>query len=431
MAIYTKNIQPVNEVYFGDTSLEPILKQIGTVRSKHTKIAKDMHSRYINSDPEMLKLNDMFADRFGFRLFSLNIINQKGLNAFTIPISYNYDIYNTSKHVISDKDGYKFSKESEFCCTVSVFSGVFLNKEFTDREVMALILHEIGHNFQSAINNKVETITNVFKVFSGLTMVATTNFVPILLNTNSYNMFMNTFIKELRAKNSKFIQLMDSITNAFGIVGDIFGEVNAILGIVPMSPAKMAVSIYKYLSNKVIRLIANPLNGVKLVVGYKNEQISDNFATMYGYGSDLLSALAKLEFTTTSKVTEAFNKLPIYPAFVNAVNMAPMMIIEAFDEHPVITDRVINQLTMLERELTKEDLDPRMKKEIKRNIDEIKSVKNTYIKQKKSFTDSHKYRKAYLEFLYNMNGSLKYKLNKSGERDNFEQFDKRYEETLK
>lgn len=37
-----------------------------------------------------------------------------------------------------------------------VFSGIIFNDEFTTPEVMAIILHEIGHNFQAAISRKME-----------------------------------------------------------------------------------------------------------------------------------------------------------------------------------------------------------------------------------------------------------------------------------
>ena len=89
--------QFLNEVYFGKTpEMQRIEKQIGVTRTAINE-GRNVARISMNNDPELLKLNDMIADTFGFGIFSLELIDEPTLNAATVPISIRFDIDCTRK----------------------------------------------------------------------------------------------------------------------------------------------------------------------------------------------------------------------------------------------------------------------------------------------------------------------------------------------
>lgn len=175
------NLQAINEVYFGKTKeILAIEKQLDLVRNKYMN--RYLTNIFVNNDPDLLKLNRMIEDYFGFGCFSLNIINEPTINAFTIPIDFRLREGGTGKiksDLIVNKNTFKFEKSADYTCMVYIYSGIIFNSEFTTGEVMAMILHEIGHNFYSAINNyssgvmvdlfvALRVIYDVYLIFFGL-----------------------------------------------------------------------------------------------------------------------------------------------------------------------------------------------------------------------------------------------------------------------
>ena len=83
-----------NENYIGKTKeLQEIEKQLSIVRKK--RMGTYVLDNKINLDKDMLKLNRMIEQYFGFGTFSLNIIGVPVENAFTCPIDMRYDVFNT------------------------------------------------------------------------------------------------------------------------------------------------------------------------------------------------------------------------------------------------------------------------------------------------------------------------------------------------
>lgn len=416
MAIYT-NRQPVNEVYFGDKSLDSMLKLLGEIRTRHMKKAKNMISKNINKDKDLNKLNKMFANKFGFKTFALDIMDYNAINAFTQPISYNYEVKDINKYIITDKNGFRYDKKAKFSCMVCVFSGLFLNPNFSDREVMAVILHEIGHNFQTVLDGDIKCITDATKAFKSGKFFTSNLFLDQLKSGNKEKL-----AKALAAKEEIKHPIRDMF-KMFGYVGfELLNDISTFI-VLPFS-------IYGQLIIATTQLMLNilfpKLKGPSL---YKQEQIADSFATMYGYGNDLITALSKFEFTTARESRQVYNKVPLLPQLMQLGLMAPTLLYEVFEEHPTLTDRLVNQVDMLERELEKKDLDPDMEKQIRSDLDELKKVRDEYMKAKLDINDPYMYRKAYLELIYEVGGTTKYKI--STDKNYFDDIDKAYEDNKK
>ena len=347
MAIFTQT--PVNEVYFGDESIKEIQTLLGEIRHRHLKKAIDMVSKNINKDRDLHKLNKMIAKKFGFKNFALLIIDLKAVNAFTAPISRNKNI-DMTKHVISDKNGFKYDKGAKFECVVGVYSGIFLNEAFSDREVMAVILHEIGHSFELVLDDNVNCLTDLEECFETAKFFTNELFVSQLgngkLNSNMVN--KPTIVNNVK----KMFKIFGDVGIEF--IRDIFGTA--------LLPLKIVDQFLATIINNIVYILSPSKK--PQTTRYKKEQIADNFVTMYGYAPELVSALSKFEFETTSDSRKAYNKVPFIPQFMQLAMLGPSILCEVFNVHPVFTDRVVDQINLLEYELKKTDMDPEMKEQI-------------------------------------------------------------------
>jgi hypothetical protein len=103
-------------------------------------------------------------------------------------------------------------------------------------------------------------------------------------------------------------------------------------------------------------------------VGYRHEIIADSFATLFGYGAELSTALVKID----NIVDEILNKRSKCNKYLNALAI-PLEFINSLSEpHPHTAIRLRKQMEYLERELLDDDLDPDIKKEIHENIQAIR-----------------------------------------------------------
>ena len=147
------NSQAVNEAYFGKTSeILAIEQQLHIFRNKY--MGSYVLNTGVNSDPDLIKFDRMMEDYFGFGCFTMKIINEPLVNGMTCPVDYRFDVNRSADDLIATKKGFKFKKEFDYSLLMYTYSGVIFNDEFEDGEIMALILHEVGHNFNSALNKK-------------------------------------------------------------------------------------------------------------------------------------------------------------------------------------------------------------------------------------------------------------------------------------
>ena len=374
------NLQAINEVYFGKTKeILAIEKQLDLVRNKYMN--RYLTNVFVNNDQDLLKLNRMIEDYFGFGCFSLNIINEPTINAFTIPIDFRIREGGSGKiksDLIVDKNSFKFNKSADYTCMVYIYSGVIFNSEFTTGEIMAMILHEIGHNFYSAINNSgngvmvdlymsLKIIYDIYLIFVGLISnpsISLTGSIDLLISTDDYYKFKEKIKKTLRQNNNLIIKLIDiykwfeSLANTAKL---------SIINIIDMASIGLLYPIAGVLNT----INLNLLSLLFLPMRYKNERTADNFATMYGYGPDHISLhnkMSSLNIKQTSKIKNLYMKIPLLSnLYALNVNIGTIMV-TAFDEHPIGISRCSDQINMLRRELEKSDIDPKMKKAIQEDI---------------------------------------------------------------
>ena len=136
---------------------------------------------------------------------------------------------------------------------------------------------------------------------------------------------------------------------------------------------------------RLVNTVTNPqfiLDLPSILIGFKNESLADNFATIYGYGPELSSGHKKmrdLDFGILNRQT--IRNMPFLGSYTDFLNIPSLMISSIIDPHPDYAFRVNDQIKLLKNELKKDkNMPPRMKADINHQIAEIE-------KTLKDFTD--------------------------------------------
>ena len=366
----------INEAYFGETKeIKEMLKCINSFRRKH------MGNYYFNGnlsvDPDILKFNRLVEDFWGFHRFALILKPGIEMNAMTMPLGYRLDY--SSKRNNNSKRGFKYNKEDGYTTIVWIYSGLILNDIFTDREVLAILLHEIGHNFEATIDSLASVYYNVSKILLLPSILLNLIIMPSQgfgMHNKSYEWYINT-IEEMKKKKSPFTEILSSIDSIKSITGRVFYNINIIALL--LNPLAVISSTASTMARQLQQLITNLHMQFKLILyGQKGEIISDAFASMYGFESDLVTGFNKIENNAAGNdILAMINKDPIFGLYAWMLLTPQILIQRVFDEHPSNAHRYRQQLIFLRREIEKEDIDPKLKRELEIRMDVLeKNIDN-------------------------------------------------------
>lgn len=361
----------IHEVFFGKTKeIQAIEKKIGEIRSKY-----QTNQMKANTSKEKADLEDMLCDAFGFKCCSLHIDPTPSYNAYTYPISSSvFDFRDFRKLIVSKNGvGVKYKPEANIYLIVAVTKGLMFSSLFSDAEVTALILHEIGHNFQTAMSGKCRNLNMINKAFNLL-------LAPIIILTNPQSgPFRNNyidFIKKIEKDFTGFADCYWMIKNL--VITALSIGVGALMFIsnitVMMNPLAVIQSIPREIMSRLnIDLLFLP-------AGVKSEIVSDAFATAYGYGAELSSGLSKIE-RTSGGVTpnQLIRDIPFIGSYFDLLNLPSKLICNVFDPHPNSIARMKNQLDYAKQELVSKETNPKMKKELQKQISEIERTMDKYL----------------------------------------------------
>ena len=131
----------VNEVYLGKVpEVEAIFEEFCKFRHEYSLIRTGKYNK------NTAKLEKMIEDFWGFSAFSLMVDPSPVPNAYTYPVACSIDV-NPADYIVTTSKGYRFNSTSKTACVSYITRGLLKNDNFTDEEVFAAFLHEIGHSF--------------------------------------------------------------------------------------------------------------------------------------------------------------------------------------------------------------------------------------------------------------------------------------------
>ena len=433
MGIY--NIQVIREVYFGEDEIVKLQQQFTLFRARCFKERK--FTKKENTYEEIFKFNRMIENVFGFETFALQIDMGEYQNAFTLPLSSKLDLTRTDKNVKYSKKHMKFDREVGYSCMVVITYGLLMSERYTDRELFAIILHEIGHNFSEAINKTGTLFGNINKGFIVYDILMS-SILAVLLDpryyqNTAYNVIASTntaqkFIIDVKEYIAKEYPMFTSVSDTVqrfsavisSIIGNLFSKLNLLVVITnPLVYLKTLLSI-------IMRY--NPMELLINHFGYKEEKTADTFVTMYGYASDLSSALYKLRYSDMKN-----NKhIPYLTHLINIMNLPIIILSSPIECHPETITRIKEQVKYLERELESGDIDPNMKKQIKKQIKDMNNIIEKDIlksARERNIKDPNIITKIYAATMYDLcGGDIKELFDK---QDNYSYIKNSFEEKIK
>lgn len=361
----------INESEFDNPQLRDLEMLIGELREKYTMINYD--TAKINTDPIILKISQLFEDIFGFNSCQFTIDHSKFPNAYTIAISSKVDAWNYKKCIKKSSKGIKFTQEAKVNTCVYITSGLLFDNRYTDREIVAILLHEIGHNFSDSVNDTLGVFTSVNKILLIPSLLNPLNWQHLL---NSVRGGMTSFTNYLRKNNPALVSAFNCLKKFIKDIEYLYISVSDVLNIFP----GMAVYSTVIAFNNLITKLMNPISFVVELImnffGMDNEYTSDSFAALYGYGPDLSSALLKLERSEPTAIRDVIKSSEFgamwYAFFVESIEYIGSLM--RIDPHPTTAKRLLNILDTLEQELTKGHLNPKFRKATEQEIKEIRKL---------------------------------------------------------
>jgi hypothetical protein len=393
MGMYGNNILDykvslITEAYIGKTeTLREIEEQVGIVR-RSVKRYTD-----IDKSKEVQKLNRLVEKQFGMDVFALHIDQSKMMDAYSVPIASRFDISfsrNLSKMVVGDTtNGFRFKKNNNFCIMVCLSYGLLTYDKFTDAEIVAIMLHEIGHNFADCLDNRILTWNQTWcKDVTDMLVLKSILTCGLYIPFAAVKYYNNTNSKARMKGKSKIYNPLRGLLNGVKSVKDDFRSITREI-------------FYRLGGGVDINVTINGKDADKIKMAYKqspsrsSEVIADKFAGIYGYGPEIASALYKLEENvgTAERITMKINNER------NKQFNDAWLKVSDFDEHPQLIQRINENIKLLENELDSSHLDPKLEGVIRSQLKEMKDqVKDltTVVNKSRSSENARKTFNAYI-----------------------------------
>lgn len=313
----------------------------------------EFNTRTVNNSIEMVKYREYIAKEFNIKRLIIDFVYDKNPNALTLP------------KVVNTTDP---RKDNETTGNVYVFlhTGLITSGDMTSGEILALTLHELGHNFYKSYIHAVGMFNTIFLSGNGL-LTAGLQQSPLI----------GEYYKLLQEFKGDLIGSVPFIDGMYNIFHDIF---SIIVSMIPKSSLTLGYNI--------TTMLGNP---VGWTTRYKIEKESDGFAVDAGFGQELATALDKISGVSVKNPTNYIMDIPVLGVVYELDMVATIMVSGAFGTYPSLDKRLVLAMDRLEKHSKDpslpEDLRRKAKNDLKRTKEyydsrvQLGSVKNKLILQ--------------------------------------------------
>ena len=386
----------MNEAFIGKTeTLLEIERELNSLRSQKLDVYTN-----ISQHPNIININRLFEKQFGMYLFALKVDNSKIHNAYTMVIANNFDIayYSDLPSMVTGtlKEGFRWKEGNDLCIIVNISLGILMDQNISDSEIVAIILHEIGHNFADALYGEInfankENMIALEKALSSYaSIIGFLLALPLYIKAKKMLKEYNNSTRIKREKNPKKTSKIKGIIQGLGSKWNDYASYKA-----ELRARKRGGKIYRdYKREAGAAAKERARNGLDR----QNEVIADKFAGIYGYAVEISSGLTKL----TYHKSEAAKKLEAAGGRLAAASRDyedAVKDICDYDCHPNLVQRINEEIKLLERELQKEDIDPRLKLIMIDQLEQLKSIIAKITKTSKMMSKDENAKNAYHDYV--------------------------------
>lgn len=354
----TSNIYDVyNEAYFG---VSETLSEIEDLLDELIKAIKENPlADYTNSELNF-NIQKLLKKQFGFKEVYITW-KRKPFVGFCSFCSADIGVLHKDIVEIDKKRGYYDKSHSHVCfiiCNQRIVNKIGL----TSKELLSIILHEIGHNFDSSPYMFFTILSGILKpILASKTIKGITTAVTL---SNSGKDMMNTIDS-----------MVEKIVDSFSFTKSIASYMYNIFSFLSRC-VETIVSIPGFLISPFLTIIS-PITHLLTSPSRKSEQFADNFVSTYGYSPHLVSSLAKVSTYNVKNIDSDNCILKIKNDLIMAQRYIASFIAAA--GHGTDDARIRSSLDYLKKELISSEYPKEMKKEIMNNINELEEAYNKYL----------------------------------------------------
>lgn len=350
----------VNETYFG--------------KSKELEIIEKSFDKAIQSKDKIDAASlgvvaKQLQKKFGFDNVSIGIDKTPELNAYTY-----IDIADIKKMRIKTSEGYK-AMPGNTCNILIVYSPSMLSGVLSGKELTAITLHEIGHQFAAKRISNSSSLRHMASYIRGLSELDKIIKIASQETNSIADMFM--MIRRVISKLTEdAVFAIKYVINTLILLKDILKTPTLKDTYNLIGDTSKFSRIMNYIKN--FDMVKKPVRVHDL-----EEEMADSFATIYGYGPELASALTKIE---AADIDDNFD--PYDNSFYNLYIFIPIYTLLSYicttDSGVAIqtSKRVYAQLLTLRKEINDINTDAKTKKRILADIDELEKVYGKYIDER-------------------------------------------------
>ena len=389
--MFLDQIQSVDEAYIGkQPNLLAMEKCIDRIRKKYYEkydVLDLVLLKNVEHDPDWTRLVELLEEQFGFYSVTLTLYEliPSGMgsmpNARTLPLHFD-PVYMAKlrPNLKVDSKHIRYDKKAKFCTLITVNPKLMFSKELTSAEVLAILLHEIGHNFEVA----TLTATLPFHYIHLITVWSQTlaygnPFSIALLGTLLLNPARKIFsdsYKEVQKDPvlSQIYAFMQYCFQYIILAGGFSIKMAIYFCIVRPFEQILPAVIFDNLTSIVHTISSiNPIQIAFAQLSYVSEKYSDSFVTLHGYGPEFASAMRKCHVMgDVFGIYEVIQTTPILGHIFGSNDWIFDHIMSVLDGHPDDATRMLTQVNVLEADLKNTRLDAKTRKLINKDIAECK-----------------------------------------------------------
>ena len=373
----------VNEAYIGKTpnliAMEDCFRQL-------KQIDKSQWGTFDTLDI-VDQINTLFEAQFGMDIFSLHLEPDPFPNAWTMPISYKFDYaidQSIKKNGIyaTQRDGFKFKPNNGIAVIATITSGLLFDQSITAEETIGVLLHELGHNFADYIDPTIRQYDNkyILNAYNQMMYYATEAALDkseVSKEMSNWNDYENAISPKSERRRKKEMSKKEKENKrrynyyAFRRILSVFS-------------LNIPTAIINLLAIPIVKL---SVKRGKEFVARSNEMMADKFATTYGYGPAVQSALTKMTLSGIP-IDEKIYNIPLIGAIMKLNSIPGEYLVNIYDEHPNLIARIDDQIYTLQQELTKKNMSKEVRAAIEADLKQLQQLKSDITSKGKNLTEA-------------------------------------------
>lgn len=366
----------LNEVYVG--RLPEIQQMITDIHNIREEVKR-------KGNFGMLKTTKVFEkhveEMWGFKAFIFDIYVSKIPNAITVCAGSCIDC-DLSDVIEYTNKGYRFCKSSNVCATSKIATSILKDDSISDEEILAIMLHEIGHSFverATAVNDSMDEWRKSLLIQYLIQLIFS------ILTANISNIITLASLMPTLFSNTRRIMVeVDKIKKNVPGMRQLNLGFEAICNILARAINKMYTRIFKprskeqeyarleKIKQRAEKTISKDNLTKDAALGRSKERLSDDFANMYGLGPEIASALFKIgnPYKYVDKDPDDISDIQ------KQIDDCRLEIIGMADVHPGNCDRLMAMLESLQYDYKNLKVDKKIKDQMKRDIDALTKICN-------------------------------------------------------